>query len=170
MKGLFILSGTARERRRVGPRPITRVQSSSAISNSTRPTSGRQSGDRPPVSGHGGGDRQGLGTNLVDSVLHLLRHPMGIAEPLGAQSRGNNRQPSEIRTTTNTVSTATSCSGQGTQVQPRRGRLYFFRLAAELFFTPVSPRQITQYDPGRQLTPPVGVLERPETFQQSCKP
>ena len=46
----------------------------------------------------------------------------------------------------------------------------FFRLATELFFTPVSPRPITQYDPGRQLTPPVGVLERLETFQQSCKP
>ena len=116
---------------------IIRVQSSSAILNSIRPTSGRQSGDRPPVSGHGGGDRQGLGTNLVDSVLHLLRHPMGTAEPLGAQSRGNNRRPSEIRTTTNTASTATSCSGQGTPVQPRRGRLYFFRLATELFFTPL---------------------------------
>ena len=114
-------------------RAITRVQSSSAISNNARPTSGRQSGDRPPVSGHGGGDRQGLGTNLVDSVLHLLCHPMGTAEQLGAQSRGNNRRPSEIRTTTNTASTATSCSGQGTPVQPRRGRLCFFRLATELF-------------------------------------
>uniref|UniRef100_M4BPL3 RxLR effector candidate protein n=1 Tax=Hyaloperonospora arabidopsidis (strain Emoy2) TaxID=559515 RepID=M4BPL3_HYAAE len=51
--------------------------------------------------------------------------------------RGNNRRPSEIRTTTNTASTATSCSGQGTPVQPRRGRLYFFRLATELFFTPL---------------------------------
>uniref|UniRef100_M4BCD2 Uncharacterized protein n=1 Tax=Hyaloperonospora arabidopsidis (strain Emoy2) TaxID=559515 RepID=M4BCD2_HYAAE len=37
-------------------------------------------------------------------------------------------------------------------------------------FTPVSPRPFTQYDPRRQLTPPVGVLERLETFQQSCKP
>uniref|UniRef100_M4BYJ2 Uncharacterized protein n=1 Tax=Hyaloperonospora arabidopsidis (strain Emoy2) TaxID=559515 RepID=M4BYJ2_HYAAE len=107
-------------------RAITRVQSSSAISNSTRPTSGRRSGDRPPVSGHGGGDRQGLGTNLVDSVLRLLRHPTGTAEPLGAQSQGNNRRPSEIQTTTNTASTAASGSGQGTLVQPRRGRLYFF--------------------------------------------
>ena len=115
-------------------RAITRVQSSSAIPNSTRPFSGRQSGDRSPVSVHGGGDRRSLGTNLVDSVLHLLRHPMGIAEPLGAQSRGNNRQPSEIRTTTNTVSTATSCSGQGTPVQPRRGRLYFFPASDRTLF------------------------------------
>ena len=117
-------------------RAITRVQSSSAISNSTRPTSGRQSGDRPPVSGHGGGDRQGLGTNLVDSVLHLLHHPMGPAEPLGAQSRGNNRRPSEIRTTTNTASTATSCSGRGTPVQPQRGRLNVFPASDRTLFHP----------------------------------
>ena len=115
-------------------RAITRVQSGSATWNGTRPTSGRQSGDRPPVSGHGGGDRQGLGTNLVDSVLHLLRHPMGTAEPLGAQSRGNNRRPSEIRTTTNTASTATSCSGQGTPVRPRRRRLYFFPASDRTLF------------------------------------
>ena len=55
-------------------RAITRAQSSSAISDSTGPTSGRQSGDR-----------QGMGMNLVDSVLHLLCHPMGTAEPLGSQ-------------------------------------------------------------------------------------
>uniref|UniRef100_M4BIM6 RxLR effector candidate protein n=1 Tax=Hyaloperonospora arabidopsidis (strain Emoy2) TaxID=559515 RepID=M4BIM6_HYAAE len=70
----------------------------------------------------------------------------------------------------NTASTATICSGQGTSVQPRRGRLYFFRLATELFFTLVSPRPFTQYEPGRQLTPLVGVLKRLETYQQSCKP
>uniref|UniRef100_A0AAV1UYR7 Uncharacterized protein n=1 Tax=Peronospora matthiolae TaxID=2874970 RepID=A0AAV1UYR7_9STRA len=93
--------------------------------NSTRPTSGFQSEDRPPISGHGGGDRQGLGTDLVDNVLHLLRHPMGTAELLSAQSRGNNRRPSEIRATTNIASTATSCSGQGAPVQLRRGRLRF---------------------------------------------
>ena len=48
--------------------------------------------------------------------------------------------------------------------------LIFFRLATELYFTPVSLRPFTQYDPGPQLTPPVAVLERLETFQQSCKP
>ena len=75
-----------------------------------------------------------------------------------------------MRTTTNTASTATSCSGQGTPVHRDGDDCISFRLATELFFTQVSPRPFTQYDPGRQLTPPVGVLERLETFQQSCKP
>uniref|UniRef100_M4BTR4 Uncharacterized protein n=1 Tax=Hyaloperonospora arabidopsidis (strain Emoy2) TaxID=559515 RepID=M4BTR4_HYAAE len=105
IKGLLILSGTARERRSVGrilwligpgwlssPRNYSRTKLQCYL-NSTRSTFGHQSGDQPPVSGHGGGDRQGLGTNLVDSGLHLLRHQMGTAEPLGAQSRGNNRRP-----------------------------------------------------------------------------
>uniref|UniRef100_M4BLA8 Uncharacterized protein n=1 Tax=Hyaloperonospora arabidopsidis (strain Emoy2) TaxID=559515 RepID=M4BLA8_HYAAE len=61
---------------------------------------------------------------------------MGTAEPLGAQSRGNNRRPSETRTTTNTASTATSCSGQGIPVQPRRGRLDFFPASNRTLFHP----------------------------------
>ena len=73
-----------------------------------------------------------------------------------------------MRTTTNTASTATSCSGQGTPVHRDGDDCISFRLATELFFTPVSPRPFTQYDPGRQLT--TMVLERLETFQQSCKP
>ena len=43
----------------------------------------------------------------------------------------------------------------------------FFRLATELFRAPVTQHPITRYEPGRQLTSPVGVLERLETFQLS---
>ena len=118
-------------------RAIICVQSSSVISNSTGPTAGRPGGDRPPTSGHGGRDTQGLGTHLVkyvsllgthlvDSVLDMLRHPMGAEKPMGAQAQGNNRRPSRIGTTSHTASTASSCSGQGTPISPGRGRLYIF--------------------------------------------
>uniref|UniRef100_M4BPN3 RxLR effector candidate protein n=1 Tax=Hyaloperonospora arabidopsidis (strain Emoy2) TaxID=559515 RepID=M4BPN3_HYAAE len=50
--------------------------------------------------------------------------------------RNRNRRPSEIRTTRNTASTAISCSGQGTPVQPRRGRLYFFPASDRTLFHP----------------------------------
>uniref|UniRef100_M4BV31 Uncharacterized protein n=1 Tax=Hyaloperonospora arabidopsidis (strain Emoy2) TaxID=559515 RepID=M4BV31_HYAAE len=71
-------------------------------------------------------------------LLGTTRLKQGIcctSDVLGAQSRV--KQPpelSEIRATTNTASTATSCSGQGTPVRPRRRRLYFFPASDRTLF------------------------------------
>uniref|UniRef100_M4BPJ5 Uncharacterized protein n=1 Tax=Hyaloperonospora arabidopsidis (strain Emoy2) TaxID=559515 RepID=M4BPJ5_HYAAE len=137
IKGLFILSGTTRERRSVGrilwlirpgwlssPRNYSRTKQQCYLGQHRTylRTSERRSA---ACSRTRRGRSAGLGYESGGQRAPSALPPYGHSGTAGCTITRKQPPTEQNPNATNTASTATSCSGQGTPVQPRRGRLDF---------------------------------------------